>query len=686
MKLDSVIVQELTGLVAAYNFDSNTVKDGVITDVSGQGNDGTINGPILTRDGMKSNNTTTDGISFNPYILSSPPIWTVATRINNYVVSGTLNFIIGNTAGTKNLGVGGSTHNYVFMRDSGGNYRLWDGSGNTIAVTDDSIATLEHDLVFTSDGTNVHLYVDGVSKGYITPTTTQLSINRIFNGYSTTTLGTILEFKDLKIYNYAVDAQFAKAYHNSFIKPTLIQDFSNHPVGSIANPQGTGVYEIEEKVNTDIEVITNAADRNFTSDTGYWTVNAGWSISGGYLVAASGTITGVNKMGLFTVGNWYKHTVVISSCTAGRLAIRYGSSYYYLSSTTPMSAGTYTVYLKADNTTGGLYADGVSTFTGTIDSYSIKDLGTSLNTLSSLTTGTKELVCDTEGTYPIQSKNAYGTWEFNVNKGADGNATTIGLATSTTEATSNGYRVDISNTEYIRLVASGSSTLFVTNTSYINNNTDYRIKVARLKSEGVFKDIPTLQKSDLANSDGGVRDYTTFTSHGRYGFSATSDGSGTHICGTADEISIVNTEKYLVEFDLKLNSGTAPNVALKSNTGLAGNSSDSFTSTEGRNSIILTCTNTTTGALGFYNNLTVTDYEVSGLQIRRIYDKDSFAVFIKGGDYGDTETGWTLVRPEQFSGTNPVTNSNYTTSEYFVADLDNSDRISNITINNEVEQ
>ncbi len=53
-----------------------------------------------------------------------------------------------------------------------------------------------------------------------------------------------------------------------------------------------------------------------------------------------------------------------------------------------------------------------------------------------------------------------------------------------------------------------------------------------------------------------------------------------------------------------------------------------------------------------------------------------FTFYIKGGAFGSES--WTLVDVTGGSGTNPVTNNTYTTSAYFVNDLDASDRIDNI--------
>jgi Concanavalin A-like lectin/glucanases superfamily len=55
-----------------------------------------------------------------------------------------------------------------------------------------------------------------------------------------------------------------------------------------------------------------------------------------------------------------------------------------------------------------------------------------------------------------------------------------------------------------------------------------------------------------------------------------------------------------------------------------------------------------------------------------------FTVYIKGGEFG--WDSWTLVDVSGGSGTNPVTDNTYTTSSYFVADLDNKDKVRNLEI------
>ena len=64
-----------------------------------------------------------------------------------------------------------------------------------------------------------------------------------------------------------------------------------------------------------------------------------------------------------------------------------------------------------------------------------------------------------------------------------------------------------------------------------------------------------------------------------------------------------------------------------------------------------------------------------------------FTVLIKGGSFTPIigYDGWTLVSPKG-AYTNPVIDNTYTTSEYFVLDIDAGDRIANIQLTNGIKQ
>jgi len=101
------------------------------------------------------------------------------------------------------------------------------------------------------------------------------------------------------------------------------------------------------------------------------------------------------------------------------------------------------------------------------------------------------LTCDTAGIAYIASTQAYGTWEFDVNKGAEGNTSKIAFISSTVNPypNTNGYHLIFLNNEGFNLTRinddSSYSDLFITDISYIDNNIWYRIKIERT-GDGTF--------------------------------------------------------------------------------------------------------------------------------------------------------------------------------------------------------
>lgn len=122
-----------------------------------------------------------------------------------------------------------------------------------------------------------------------------------------------------------------------------------------------------------------------------------------------------------------------------------------------------------------------------------------------------------------------------------------------------------------------------------------------------------LNSSALENSS-----YTTFSAVGTDGFDATTDGAGTDVAGTADEIVLVNGTRYRVTFDLTLNSGSRPDqcaFATSLDSTLWSNRVSPYV---GANSMILTANNTGTGVFQIYNTATVGDFEIRNLSIKEI--------------------------------------------------------------------
>lgn len=433
----SPIVTDLsntTGLVAAYTPSYKTVVGGQLLDISGNGNHGTINGALLSKDGMKF-----DGVDDSVINCATP------TTIGSILVRFKTGSSVTSPSGLVLYGgITGNNRCYIAIGMSG---KISGGIGNTpitslYGTTTLSINTL-YDAVITWDGTIVKLYLNGnveyssIQVG-ITTTTTKYPIGAYFN---TSTYSSYYnsEIQDLKIYNYAFTPQQVKAYHNSFTKPVLRDTFKDTAVGNYPKDWKlvSGTAEVQER------------------------------------------ITAIPELGL-NIGDKY-----VKQLTAGISA--------------------------------------------------------------------------------IPSKQAYGEWEFDVYKGStDYKFSFLSQDTSDLISGSN-YHFRITDSanntlEFQKRVSGTFTRLFRTADNYIANNTDYRIKVARLKSAGMFKDI-------------------------------------------GDDA---------------------------------------------------------------------------------IYPANTFAVFIKGGNFGTDK--WTLVDTTSGSGSNPVVDATYTTSEYLVTDLDAGDTFSNLKILNQVNQ
>lgn len=389
-------IKATTGLVSAYNM---IPSNGTLVDISGNQNHGTINGAISTKDGLKF-----DGVDDSVSIGDIGNIKSIAMRVKL------------NSTSEKML-EGQANDKLIYTNAGTLTYSDYDNAYVNGVDTDTIVAGQWIDIVI-------------ISSTDVDNSTLTLALNN-------TTYGN-LEIADIRFYNKELSVAEIKDYHNSFIKPYLLEDMSNHPVGE-TSPKG-----------------------------------------------------------------WVKRT----------------------------------------------------------GSYEVKEFASQDYVLKDLDTGTKYLENTSAGTAAIQSKQAYGEWEFSVYKGADGNNVSVPFIHSekSSAASGNNYEIRL-NTDERLVLNKDDSNVSYTATNYISNNTWYRLKVARLQSEGTFASI--------------------------------------------------------------------------------------------------------------VSSMTTT------------YPADTFAVFIKGGEFGDE---YTLVDTTGGSGSNPVTDSTYTTSEFVVLDLDSGDKFTNLKIYDGVKQ
>jgi len=119
------------------------------------------------------------------------------------------------------------------------------------------------------------------------------------------------------------------------------------------------------------ELITVTADRDFSSDTGWWSKSAGVTIAAGECVFTSVTSgAGVYRNNLLSANTLYEVTFDVNSYTTGEFGIYLAGAYYYKNIT---STGSFTIYgMSAASGLLDFYIVALGTTTGAIDNVSIK--------------------------------------------------------------------------------------------------------------------------------------------------------------------------------------------------------------------------------------------------------------------------------------------------------------------------
>lgn len=151
-------------------------------------------------------------------------------------------------------------------------------------------------------------------------------------------------------------------------------------LGYVSEPASTNkttAYGIIPADTLGSELVTVAADREFSSDTGWWTKN-GSTISDGTCNYSAITATAPYRSALATEGKVYQVTYTVTSVTSGSIVGRVGGVNGLTPRTTP---GTYTdtILAGASSNAIGLAANN---FTGSIDNVSIKEVGWAVGTKS----------------------------------------------------------------------------------------------------------------------------------------------------------------------------------------------------------------------------------------------------------------------------------------------------------------
>ena len=481
IEIKDVVVEELTGLVAAYNM---IPQGNTLVDISGEGYNGVITGTTSAKKGLQFN-----GIS-DKIVLSS--LSSYISINNNFSVS--VRFIIKGTSPQQQT-IFNCTKSFsdlfgIAVDASLGIVKagIYNGSSYLYKAHGNILLNKEVTVTVTFNISTLLMYVNGIlvtgttySPSLSTVVGTNLGINNS-NDYPLNG-----EIHDFRVYNRVLTEQEAKVYHNQFVTPSLQEDFSSEGADGIAKvPSGwvkqSGSFKIDE----------------FSINSGELVRNGGFDSSTGWILAATATISD----GLLNI-NTPSSAWTIAAQTASN--VKLGGVYLVKFTVLNYIGGEIVVGVSGSSTVGGFYASGngdkigyiykkdgtnnivfnaPTYFIGSIDNLSIVEV----SPLPTFKPGTKYLECVTAGVLAIPSKQAYGTWEFYLYKAGDSNNIDILFAHSkigTSESGGTGWVFRFTSGEAFKLLrvqVGGDYAPFNTVDSYAFLNTWYRIKITKTLS------------------------------------------------------------------------------------------------------------------------------------------------------------------------------------------------------------
>lgn len=337
-------------------------------------------------------------INFNPISFEAGKSWSVSYLVNwncdNYTNTANIwqTLISGNgvSGGTKiNLNHAGGRR-VTFISKSGVFFNVG-GVLNKI-IGKRSILT----IVGNYPSSKIELYIDGKAFGYTTSSAMDSEFSSVSFPSGTVSYCAIRDIA-LSPTQVADEYNYLRSIFPEIESVQIgTQTWATSNCEMTCTPQGRIIYEMQAAVN--VEKITNVADREFSSDTGFWTKGSSWNISGGSANVNKTNEDLVNSM-LSFVSNmafkWYKITVTIINYTSGALFFRtqLGNLPLYSTKTNISGNGTHTIYiLNSANGGVGLHA-GNSPTQLSIDNISIQELG-----WSDSTNLYNEVYANTEGT------------------------------------------------------------------------------------------------------------------------------------------------------------------------------------------------------------------------------------------------------------------------------------------------
>lgn len=202
--VDSGLILELdAGNIKSYQSGSTTWFD-----KSGNANNGTlINGPTFDTGSLGL--IAFDGVNDYVNLATSTinlSVWSVNVTLYYYYNSKTYEFFLGNTVADSSGKILLSFSSYISFRNT---------SYYNFNVPSSEISNKYSNLQFTSNGTNILLYVNGIYRSTVTPASTLLPVTIIGNAWSDLVWTSKFNLGEIKIYNRALTAQEVLQNYNA---------------------------------------------------------------------------------------------------------------------------------------------------------------------------------------------------------------------------------------------------------------------------------------------------------------------------------------------------------------------------------------------------------------------------------------------------------------------------------------
>jgi uncharacterized protein (TIGR02145 family) len=331
--------------------------------------------------GLKNQNGGVGFMTHSPISFAANEAWTVECVVNSNGVASH------NLCGSANTSLRFASNVLYVINESGA---VQSSLGSVVSTYGkNTVFTIRHD---GSGG--LKSYINGALLGSVTGATANVVFNSFMAARGGQFAGTSFHYA---IYSKALSD--SEILEGASILKSIFPEIPSVQIGTqrwavrnwdaVTTPQGNTIQEMQAAAN--VERITNAADREFSSDTGFWVNSSGtpWVISGGVATfTGAGTSVNLQNNSILTAGKWYRVQYTVLNYVQGSVQV------VGFDTVIPRSAnGTYIEYHKASGALGGFR--GITTASLAIDNVSIQEVGFSdstnlYNAIYAQTSGTVE--------------------------------------------------------------------------------------------------------------------------------------------------------------------------------------------------------------------------------------------------------------------------------------------------------